>query len=48
MLAQAVVRPVDLDDHCVVKQAIQEGRGDHCAAEHLAPLGEAADHGPSF
>ena len=49
VLAQAVARPLDLDDDGMVKQAVEQSRGDDGIAEDLAPFGEAAvggeDHG---
>ena len=42
MLAQAVAGALDLDDHGVVQEPIEERGGDHRIAEDLAPLGEAA------
>ena len=33
---------LDVNGGGVVKQAIEEGRGDHRIAKDLAPLGEAA------
>ena len=42
VLAQAVAGAIDLDDHGVVEQAVQEHGGHYGVAEHLAPFGEAA------
>src|SRR5512135_1619980 len=52
MAAPAIAGPLDLDDDGMVEQAVQQGRGDHGTAEHLAPLGKAAvggqDHGAAL
>ena len=52
MLAQPIARALDLDDNGMVKQAVEQGRGDDGIAEELAPFGEAAvggeDHGAFF
>ena len=52
VLAQSVAGALDLDDHSMVQQAIQQGGGDDGIAEHLAPFGKAAvrgqDHGTAF
>ena len=42
MLTQPVARPLDLNDHCMVKQPIEKCRGNHGIAEDLASFGEAA------
>ncbi len=42
MLTQTVARPLDLDDHGVVQQTVEQCRGHDGVAEHLAPLGKAA------
>ena len=41
VLTQAVAGALDLDDHGVVQEAVEEGGGHHGVAEDLAPLGEA-------
>ena len=42
MLAQAIARPLDLDDDGVMEQAIEQSRRDDGIAEEFAPFGEAA------
>jgi hypothetical protein len=52
VLAQPVAGAFDLDDDGVMQEPIEERRGDHGIAEHLAPLGEAPlggqDHRAAF
>ena len=52
VLTQAVARALDLDDDGVVKQSVEQSRGDDGVSEDLAPFGEAAigsqDHGALF
>ena len=52
MLTQAIARALDLDDDGVVKEPVQEGRGDDGITKNFAPFGKAAiggeDHGALF
>ena len=52
MLTQAIARAFDLDDDGVVKEPVQEGRGDDGIIKNFAPFGKAAiggeDHGALF
>jgi len=52
MLAQPVAGALDVDDHGVVKQPIEQRGGDDWIAENLPPLGKAAvggqDHGAAL
>lgn len=52
VLAQPIARSLDLDDACVVQQAIEERGGDDGIAEDVAPFGEATvrgqDHGAAL
>jgi hypothetical protein len=52
MLSQPVARSFDLDDYGVVKQPIEQCRGDNGVAKNLTPFGEAAiggeDHGAAL
>ena len=52
MLAKTVARTLDLNDDRVVKEPVQECRGDDGIAKNVTPLGEAAiggkDHGAFF
>src|SRR4249919_1296953 len=45
MLPEPITRSLDLNDNGVVKQAIQQCRGDDWIAKHVAPLGKAAVRG---
>jgi hypothetical protein len=42
VLAQTVACALDLDDHGMVKQPVQQGGGDNGIAKNLAPFGKAA------
>lgn len=42
MAAQSIARAVDLNDDCVMEQAVEQSRGHDCIAEDFAPFGEAA------
>jgi hypothetical protein len=42
MLAQPVAGALDVDDHGVVKQPIQQRGCDHWIAKNLSPFGKAA------
>ena len=52
VLSHAIAGSLDLDDHSVVKEAVQQGRRHHRIAKDLAPFGKAAvgceDHGALF
>jgi hypothetical protein len=39
-ILEPVAGPVDRDDVAVVQQPVQDGRGQHVVAEHLAPFAE--------
>src|SRR5215217_6200192 len=45
MSAEPVAGALDADDDGVVQKAIQQGGGDHCVTEDLAPFCEAAIRG---
>ena len=49
MLAEPVAGAFDLDDDGMMKQAVEQGCGDHGIAEDVGPLGKATiggqDHG---
>jgi hypothetical protein len=40
--AEAIAGSLNLDDNCMVKQAIQQSGGDDSASKDLAPFGKAA------
>jgi hypothetical protein len=42
VLAEAITCALDLNDHGMVKQPVQQGRGDNGIAKHLAPFAKAA------
>ncbi len=52
MLAQAIAGALDVDDHGVVKQPVEQRGCDHRIAENLPPLGKTAiggqDHGAAL
>jgi hypothetical protein len=52
VLAQPIAGTLDLHDDGMVQQSVEQCRGHHRIAEHLAPLGEAPvggeDHGALF
>jgi len=52
VLAQSVRVVLDGDDHGVVQQSVEQGRGDHGIAEDLGPFAESAvaghDHGAAL
>ena len=52
VLSHAIAGSLDLDDHSVVKQAVEQRSGHHGIAKDIPPFGEAAvgcqDHGALF
>jgi hypothetical protein len=52
VLSHAIAGALDLDDHSVVKKAVEQRCGHHRIAKDITPFGEAAvgcqDHGTLF